>query len=365
MLAAPLLNEVRSVSKRRGLSGALLFAMTIGGPVPCDAAQEPYPLELTWDAPQSCPQLDEVEEQIRTLVSGLTDGHWQSSMRARGTIVGSGPRFELTLVIQQGQSSGRRVIASDDCDSLGKAAAVVLGLLIRKERLGRDLSEREISGETEQPTQSGAAASAAASPAPSVRPEPPQAKQSSPLAVSTTTPTEISSLILVAPNLVLDVGTLPGTGYGAGLGAGIAAERWRVFVTGNQWLSQSTRPFAEQLFQATFRRRSADVTGCFVWSLHRVFDAGPCAQFAVDLLSAEASGGRLLSNSETSVLFSVGAGLGAFWHFTPSTAIAFTAMGRLATRRPTFVLETPFGADGVYTVPSVSAGASLGLVWIF
>ena len=118
-------------------------------------AQPGEPVELTWEAPQNCSQLSEVQQQLRVLV-GTSSNELTSPLRAHGTIEPLGKRYRLTLVIERSTTRGMRVIESDDCHSLGKAAAVVLGLLVQKERaLGRELSESEISGQPQPPSETG------------------------------------------------------------------------------------------------------------------------------------------------------------------------------------------------------------------
>ena len=117
-------------------------------------AQADTPVELTWEAPENCSQkLSDVQQQLRALV-GATSDELLSPLRAHGTIEPLDKRYRLTLVIERSATRGVRVIESDDCHSLGKAAAVVLGLLVQKERtLGRELSETEISGQPQPPSE--------------------------------------------------------------------------------------------------------------------------------------------------------------------------------------------------------------------
>ncbi len=366
MPAASLLNEIRSVF-RRGRAGVASL-LVCGVARPCGAASDQALVDLTWDSPLGCPQAAEVQQQIRTLLSGQENGQWQSSLHVRGTIVPSAQRFELTLLIQQGQASGKRVIASDDCQTLGKAAAVVLGLLIRKEqRLGRELSEQEISGDAAPPPEPAAPGTADPSTPSPAKSDNSQAASEAPKpsAAPPMTPSSRGLAVLLGPALSLDAGTLPNANLGLGLGGGVFVGGWRGFATASVWLSQTYHPFEGQPLAASFARQSAELDFCHAWWLHESFEVGPCVQGVFDHVAAKASGGRLVSRSTDALLFSAGTGLAAFWHLASAGAVALLATGRVATHRPTFSLETPFGLDRVHTIPALTISGSLAYVWIF
>jgi hypothetical protein len=317
-------------------------------------------VELTWEAPANCPQQTEVQEQIQSLVSGLEQAQWQTSLRARGAIEFNGDQFELTLLIQRGRSTGKRVIASDDCRSLGKAAAVVIGLLMRKEqKLGRQLSAGEMNDSVGPPVRTSEPSSSVAEVAAS------GARGSSLQRYDATTATHWHPFI-VAPNLTLDFGTLTKPGVGVGLGVGLVARSWRLFVSGEFWPSQ-TQQLPQSLGQsseATFQRKSAELAGCRGWSWHP-FELAPCAQLAFDHVTAQAAGDRVTPTSQVANLVSVGAGFTGFWHLGHRASLFLMAMGRVAIRRPTFVVQGPFGTDEVHTIPPAALVTSFGCMWIF
>jgi hypothetical protein len=244
----------------------------------------------------------------------------------------------------------------------------VLGLLIRKEqRLGRELSEQEIIGDVGQPVQSAGADNPQPGAMPNTKAAPPEssAKSSQPAPALVEDAKPPWRPVLIGPVMALDFGSLPHAGLGLGLGAGTFVGAWRAFVTGEFWLPQSIRPLQSQALEAKFRHQSLEATLCHAWALQEHFEIGPCAQVALDRVSAEATGGRLVSRSKAALLFSTGAGLGMSWRSGPHTAVALTAMGRAAVNRPTFVVGSPFGPDEVYEVPALAAAVSLGYVWIF
>jgi hypothetical protein len=358
MSVATLIND-RPRLRIRVFIGAAWALILSCATVQCLANQEPL-VELTWEAPANCPQQSEVQEQIQSLVSGLQPEQRQTSLRVRGAIELSGEQFELTLLIQQGHLTGKRVIASDDCRSLGKAAAVVIGLLLRKERkLDRQLS----AGDMNDGGELSAGANEPSSDVTKIAGS--NARGSSVPTHDETSGTQWRPFI-VAPNLSMDFGTLPNPGLGIGLGVGLGVRSWRALVSGEFWPSQ-TKPLSQGLgksSKATFYRKSAELLACHGWLWHP-FELAPCVQLAFDRVAAQAAGDRIMPMSQVADLVSVGGGVGGFWHLGHRASLFLMAMGRVATRRPTFVVQGPFEADAVHTIPPAALVTSFGCMWIF
>jgi hypothetical protein len=206
----------------RAIQGICLSAVALRASV-C-LAQPDSPVELTWEAPKTCPQETEVQQQLRALLGDL-GGVQPTPFLARGTIEPLAGRYRLTLLIERHSARGTRVIESDDCTSLAKAATIVLGLLVRKEKtLGRELSESEISGQPDQPKQAAAQAAKPPEPAEPPKPVPPPA----PVPEAP----QPMQWLLRAPQGHLDFSTLPHLGYGVGLGIGIEYRSWRALMSG-------------------------------------------------------------------------------------------------------------------------------------
>lgn len=359
MSVATLINDRPRLSIRVfiGAAWALVIASAT---MQCFAIQDPL-VDLTWEAPANCPQQSEVQEQIQSLVSGLEPAQWRTSIRARGAIEFTGEQFELILLIQQGRLTGKRVIASDDCRSLGKAAAVVIGLLMRKEqKLGRQLSAGEMNDGGELSVRASEPSSDVAQAGAS------DARSSSLPTHDATYGTQWHPLV-VAPKLTMDFGTLPKPGVGVGLGVGLMVRSWRVLVSGEFWPSQ-TKPLPQgfgQLSEATFRRKSAELVGCRGWSWHP-FELAPCIQLAFDHVTAQAAGDRVTPMFQAVNLVSVGGGVSGFWLLGQRASLFVMATGRVATRRPTFVVRgPPFEPDAIHTIPPAALVTSIGCMWIF
>jgi hypothetical protein len=318
------------------------------------AAQPNQSFELAWNSPSGCPQQLEVTDQIRTMLGAAPGTTLPSGLNAKGVIEPVDTRFQLTLTVKVGPTERSRIIVSDDCTSLGKAAAIVLGLLIRREHeSGKELSTSDLGSDFREPTAPSAPSEPSTStlpPAPTqTRDEPTQRKW---------------HLLVMAPTATVDYFTLPKVGLGFTLGAGLRYESWRAFVTGTLWRTQHlTRPGIET-YTATFERKSVEAWGCRGWSSGD-FELSPCALVSVDFIDASASGDRLTTQRHQLVHASAGAGLLGFWHITQQIGLFFAASGRVASVRSEFVVKTVISSDDAHTVPWGTTLTSIGSEWIF
>jgi hypothetical protein len=325
-----------------------------------DAAAQPnQSFELEWYSPSSCPQQFEVTEQIRSMLGVAPDAALPSGLRAKGELEPIDERFRLTLTVRVGRVERSRVIASDDCTSLGKAAAVVLGLLIRREHeSGRALSDSDLGSEFQQPAISK---TPTLPPAPTVKPRervaPPQTHD---------VPNQRSwHLLVMVPTATVDYFTLPKVGYGIGVAAGVAHNSWRWFASGTLWRTQRTAQGGVESYQASFARKSFETWVCRGWRSD-AFELSPCALAAVDVLNASASGDRLTSEPRRIVFASAGAGLLGFWHLTERVGLFLSVSGRVQFRRSEFVVAGMLSTEyQTHTVPWGTTLTSIGSEWIF
>ena len=314
-------------------------------------AQTDMPVELSWEAPENCPQQPEVQEQIRALVGTLGETQQSNLLRVRGVIEPFNERYRLTLLIERNTTHGTRMIESEDCQSLGKAAAVVLGLLVRRAiNSGRELTESDISGQPEQP------------------PKLPDTRRPQTLATTVAPSTAEHErpwrVLIRGPNVSVDFWTLPRPSYGTSLGFGIAHDAWRAFVTGGLWLSQTKSLSGGQPYQADFRRWSFETWVCRGTKLNP-FEIAPCALLALDDVTAQASGGGRVPTAQNIAWLSVGGGISGYLHIHRNISFVASVSGRIMTNRPQFLVESISGDDQAHKVPLGTFVSSLGCEWIF
>ncbi len=320
--------------------------------------QADTPVELTWEAPENCAQQAQVQQQLRALIGSR--GENTNPLQAHGTIEPIGKRYRLTLVIERSATRGIRVIESDDCHSLGKAAAVVLGLLVQKERaLGRELSESEISGQPQPPSE------------PVKQPTPVPSKQVPPTAPARPQPpppsTQLSRswhLVVHAPEARVNFLTLPHVGYGMGLGVGVAYKTWRAMVDGMFYPSQDEVSTGGQPYRVEFARKTVEMMGCHGWRSGSV-EVAPCGVLVADDVSAKASGDSLVATNRTAFWISIGGGISGYVHLFRYLSLVASGNGLIATKRTRFLIGTFSGMQQAHKVPLGTANGSIACEWIF
>lgn len=362
----------------RALSGSLLSGALLQTS-PAHSIEDP-PLKLVWTAPRHCPQPPDVTAQIRKLVGSVQGPERIAPLSGRGVIEAHGDQFHLTLMIQDGATTGMRSIASTSCKSLGDAAAVVLSLLIRQRReLGRALSGAELSGgqdpatpappSSEPPPDEGANS---APPNPPIPPPPAAPRAATPGDVTRDEQTNSRRwrLLLAAPVMHLEYGTLPKLSAGVGLALGVVNPRWQFFASAALFAPQSLHVVGNRSYDARFLNRSAASWVCRTWNLPP-FQFAPCVQLAMNLMGASTSAmDEIRSHSKTAAWLSVGGGLKTSLHINQWLGIFVRATGRLNLTRPDFLFVEEPASDNptVQRIHRVSAGIvdlSFGGEWLF
>jgi hypothetical protein len=147
----PMPRRGRPAARRAIAAGAIvvLAACSFGvglaraqAPSVAPAAASTAPLlDLTWSAPESCPDRAQVVAHVEALVGARRRG--QHPLSARGRIIaGTSPRYRLELTIEaSGNDAGARSMSGDDCARLADAAALVLALDIDPDAGSRDNKE--------------------------------------------------------------------------------------------------------------------------------------------------------------------------------------------------------------------------------
>lgn len=324
-------------------------------------AQTNGPVDLTWEAPRDCPQTGEVQQQLRSSLPASNAEQSTSLFHARGTIEPFEGHYRLTLFIEKGAAHGARVIESDDCRSLAKAATIVLALLVQKERtLGRELLESEISGQPSEPQ--GAESKTTQSP------EPPPAPVVEPARPSPLPPAPESTrqwrLLLRAPEGRIDLVTLPRVGYGVGLGLGISYHGWRAYISGTFYDTQKVTSSRSSPYEIAYRRNSFDGKLCRGWR-SGALELAPCAVIEADYLSAHASGEYLDASDKSTLGISMGGVVAGYAHLQRHFALVVTAASRVMLNHARFVVGNVTGKEQAHQVPWATLDLGLACEWIF
>lgn len=326
------------------------FLTTIIATYAFSAEAQSNQFELEWQGPPNCPEQSEVTEQVRAILGAAPGATLPDGMHARGVIEPIDERFQLTLTVRVGSAERSRVIASDDCASLGKAAAVVLSLLIRRaNESGTKLSEMDLGGAFDPPA-------ASIEPARSKAPPPP-------LPVVKKNERRWNWLVWT-PTVSVDYLMLPKVGYGVGVAVGVTRDAWRGLVAGTFWPEQQVAGGGVEPYEAFFKRKSVEIWGCRGWR-GGAFEVAPCGLATVDLISASASGDRFTTKPHHIPIVSVGSGLVGFWHMSRKLRLFLSTTGRIAVYRTDFVVDGMMESVDAHVVPWGTLGTSMGIELVF
>jgi hypothetical protein len=157
----------------------------------------------------------------------------------------------------------------------------------------------------------------------------------------------------------MDEGILPSWAYDVGVGAGLRVSRVRVMLAGILWLSQSGTDATP--YEATYTRRSGELSGCYVWSRGRL-EAGPCLTMRLEDVTAQGAGPDVVGGPGHASWLAVGVAARAGWSLDRWVALLLRPSFTFTTSRPTFAID---GVGALYKVPLAAVGVDLGCEWIF
>lgn len=332
---------------------------------------------MDWHAPATCPQQARVRERIRALVpAALADG---GRLRAEGTISRVRGRYRLRLIMHFGGVSGERTIESPSCEDLAGAAAVALGLLIQSaDSASTGTADRAATSPSGDPT-SGSAASLDANPSRdgptdtpdkagrAASPRAPARPLEEPAVPSPSAPNGIDSrgrrtlLFLVkAPEGIVQVGPLPRPTYAVAVGGGLGFRDYRVLL-GFQLAAPQTIELGNSGAAVDVRAMALELAGCRAWSLGP-FDVGPCLVVALERLTAEGTGDRVESRTDSSIWASLGAAATGRVHLTRWFALSAGVGGEWEIARPRIRIE---GVDDSKKLGPAALTLRGGAEWTF
>jgi hypothetical protein len=323
------------------------------------------PLILEWEAPANCAQQSDIIEEIRKVLGASRGATLPSGLSAKGVIAPSNERFKLELTVRTRQSERTRVIVADDCGSLGKAAAVVLGLLIQRvQDSGGELSESDLATNfASEPTPH--------EPIPEHQVEKPlDTSESEKAPLKERKPPTDDTLsrrrwhVLLMPTLTIDYLTLPSESFGLGVALGASYDQWRTFLLSTYWRSQQLKRGGIEPYDAQFERVSFEAWGCRSWSWGS-FDLSPCALAVLDLIQGSASGDRFTTEGKNVPLGAIGTGGIARWNVSKHWGLFVAATGRIAVFRTDFVVKAMMATDRTHVVPWGTVATSIGTEVVF
>jgi len=215
---------------------------------------DPTGLELTWNAPLSCP----ASVQMRSIIDRTIVTATPRSVTAHVEVTPSDEGYRLELRVVDGSSQLERTLTSTSCQEVSEAGALILAMTLdpRITSLATASTAGGPQGDA-LPDPSQDATPSATGPVPSVPPvtetaPAPDASEPTPRAFESTAapkdpdpvPPSAKAPAIAKPRALrfvgrieagLGVGPLPTLGATVLIGLGIAGRWWRVEATGNYW----------------------------------------------------------------------------------------------------------------------------------
>lgn len=317
------------------------------------ASPTSLPLELTWSAPEECPQAEVVVQRVEAILKGPPLS--PTTIRADGAIRRSSPtRFELELTIRTGDDEDQRRIDATSCSALAEASAVVIALAIDRSRTSAPATVD--AGPT---TPAPPAVSTAVSPSSSTA-SPSASKREAPAPSS---PTERPIRFGVALSPALDVGTLPKVAGGAILDAGLRLHRFRVGLLGSAWLPEDVEFEPITHAGATFTMLTGGAWGAYMLPVGPL-SLGPTAGVEATFVHLEGFGIRAPASSWTSWA-TVVLGVRAEARLTRWLGLTARVAMTLPIDPPTFTLGSSSTAVSLHEPSVISGRFSVGPEFVF
>lgn len=309
--------------------------------------------ELTWDSPQGCPQREEVLAKVREIAGDEVFA--KTTLSASGSIrqVNGAYRLELDVVGEAGAHV--RTIDAKVCGDLLGAAAVVLGLNLRR-LAGADETDPNDPAAVDE--SGGVSANGASNPGGqgSDQPSGSPANQTAPTTTTTTSkpvttsPTapgtprlvdeprvdsrsEPNNMWVLVPQVQVSVGSLPEPSVQWGAGVGFRTPDWLVSLSGRYQPPQTVQSKTVSGVGFSVTRAAAEI-GLARGFRGDHFEWAPGVLLGAEYLMVQGSGEDIESSRGTTQYAFVGLGVSLRWFATSWLSFAANLSGEVPLSRP-------------------------------
>jgi hypothetical protein len=341
---------------------------------PALAQPAPPALELDWVAPAGCPSRAFVLDEVTRILGPAPSSSARPTLNVHAEAWrGESGRWHIVMTTP-GEASGRREIDDVSCDSLARAAALVLALRIDPVRA---LHASPAGGAAPAPDSVGVPPEttppAAADVPPPIKPESHDALPDTPAPPVVLAPASepVSSdardsaphegirahrrQLAVDAGVAGNAGALPYPGAGLELAIGWVPSRFRVELGGAYWLAQQATLANRPGVGGDVHSVTLEARGCYAVLAER-FSLAPCAEAQVVWTSVSGFGAATPLDA-SAAWAALGPGLLAGWQVTRALAIRLRVDVVAPTTRPRFVIESATGqTDAVVHQPAALYG---------
>jgi hypothetical protein len=233
-------------------------------------------LDLVWQAPETCPSGDQVKSDFQRSLR-LSPGYVPPRLSATAVVDQTGGRWFLHLHTVRNGIEGNREIEADSCNSLARAAALVLTLALGEGDLDQQPAPVNKEPVPARPVQ-------APPPAPPAPPVAPVHAAHGPLTWSPTLEARAAW------------GPLPGPELGVGAGVDLRAKWWALSARGVAWPSVSRSPASG--VQDTFEGVGGALSFCVLGSPASFVVFALCGGIEASAIRGASSGASTLAGSD-------------------------------------------------------------------
>lgn len=319
---------------------------------------------LTWTAPSACPQREEVLLAVRDIVGAQI--FETSTLVADGEIRETSGKFRLVLRVTKDGGEQERAVDAKMCEDLLGAAAIVLGLHMKRIAAEDDAQAAPAPG-TDAPTPATGEPSAspgaegvenaAVKPSLETTREPDNSVPLLPSAAASRT----RSFWLGLPAAGLVIGSLPEPEWTLGASVGWRRERWRLWVSGRYQLPQTIASRAVDEVAAVVDKYTVEVGVSHGWG-GRFFDAAPGVFAGLDYLVARSQGENVTAARAQQPVAFLGAGMALRWLASDWLSVALGVAGEIPLSPPALRVQS---LGEIEKIRPVHLRVSLGLEWNF
>lgn len=297
----------------------------------------PEEIQLTWRAPEACPDVEVVREHIVAQVAELEGPRRRVAAEAvvEATLVEDEAGFKLDLSVSTAGAVVLREVRSQDCALLARATGIIVGISVdaglevegiveamdRQAKVAGD--ERSAAPEVVREEASSDPIDAVATPAEPTRFDTTPPPRSEPIA--------IDAALRIAGGL--DAGILP-VGGGLDVSLAVTGRWWRAEGHASRWFGRRREFEGEPGVGADLSLWSGGVRGCFAPAFGR-FEVPVCVGGELGQIGAEGFGGA--ANFAADDLWAgVVLAPGVVWLPRPWIGLFAGLDGFVALRRPAF-----------------------------
>lgn len=319
---------------------------------------------LSWDAPAGCPKQEDVLAAVQEITG--PEVYERTTLHAAGRIRQVNGGFRLELGVEGDHGIHERAIEAKVCADLLGAAAVVLGLNLKRQASAAEEATREPEPASTSPkttgnntTDSGASTTTARKA--SSRTTSNTRSSSASDTPTTSGPDSDPNMWVAVPQVHVSIGSLPAPSVQWSAGVGWRSPEWLVWLSGRYQAVQTVKARTTPGVAADVSRLAAEI-GVARGFRGEHFEWAPGLLLGVDYLMASGRGEDVESADARTTYPFVVASVSFRWHLARWFSLAAQVGAEFALAQPRLMVDL-LGEVG--QLGPVSGRLSLGSEWNF